>query len=332
MSRRRATLGPGREFDLIRSALATAAPLPEHVTVGPGDDAAVFKTASQTVISSDLTIEGVHFLKEWLTPEEVGYRAAASALSDLAAMAAEPIGILLSIGVDAERAAEWIPAISSGAAALLGHTGGAVLGGDLSRVPDGGPIIVDVVAVGECAAPIERRGARVGDEVWITGELGLAALAVEEWYAGRVPEPTARRQFAHPTPRTREAWWLAERAVLTAMIDISDGLVADAGHIAAASGVHMNMNASMLPIPDALVRARGDAAPLIAVTGGEDYELCLTAPEGSITRLQPEFEDLFRIRLTRVGVVTSGAGVGIVGLDLTRQAAGHDHFQPDAPA
>ena len=164
-------LGQGAEFDLIRAALANSGEMPPEVRVGPGDDAAVVGLSEDVVVSTDLTIEGIHFRAEWLTPREVGYRAVAAALSDLAAMAARPVGVLMSVGVDVDRASAWVAALAEGAREVLDHTGGALLGGDLSRTPRGTPVVIDIVAVGQSSTPVTRAGAQPGDEIWVTGNL-----------------------------------------------------------------------------------------------------------------------------------------------------------------
>ncbi len=322
-------LGAGPEFDLIRSVLSKFGGGGQDGIVGPGDDAAVFRTDASTVVSTDLTIEGVHFRANWLTPREVGYRATAAALSDLAAMAARPIGILLSLAVDVERAEVWIPALADGANEALGDVGGVLLGGDLSRTPQGGPVMIDVVVLGETDSPVTRSGAQPGDSLWVTGRLGRSALALSEWEAGRTPTGAVRERFVRPTPRVQEALWLNERAQINAMIDISDGLASDVGHIAAASGVQVEVDASHLPLVDELMHGTGsEEARMVAANSGEEYELCLTSPGGELEALSVAFEARFAVPLTRVGKVKTGGGVRFLGIDSDTFASGHDHFRP----
>jgi thiamine-monophosphate kinase len=300
-------LGPGREFDLIRSFLDAGGADPgPGVRVGPGDDCAVV-TADGLAVSVDMTVEGVHFKRGWLEPDEVGYHAAAAALSDLAARAARPIGVLASIALgpgDEDGAGK---AVMVGLAAAAGNGGAAVLGGDLTRSP--GPLVVDVTALGEAPRPVLRKGALPGHEVWVTGQLGAAAAAVEAWLAGRAPDPAARSAFARPTPRTREALWLADRRVPSAMVDLSDGIAGDAGHLAAASGVRLVIRARDLPV--APPAAAGGGVRL-AAAGGEDYELCFTAPAGAVDEVRAAFEAELGVPLTRVGRVEDGEGAVVV--------------------
>jgi len=301
--RRRIALGPGAEFDLIRRLVADDAPLPPEVRVGPGDDAAVLEGG--WVVTTDLSIEDVHFRRDWLSDGEIGYRAGAAALSDVAAMAATPVAVLVSIagprggGVDLEAVHEGVREVAS-------ELGASVIGGDISASP--GPLVVDVVALGRTAWPVLRDGAEPGDDVWVTGRLGAAAAAVRAWEAGREPSAELRAAFARPSPRVREARCLVDHEVVDALIDLSDGLAGDAGHIAAASGVRITLEAARIPIAEAALAALGAADALeAALHGGEDYELCFVSDPGAVDA--DEFLDRHGLRLTRVGRVEEGEGV-----------------------
>ncbi len=296
-------LGPGREFDLIRSFLdrrgAAAGP---RVRVGPGDDCAVVQ-GEGIAVTTDMVVEGVHFRREWLEPEEIGYHAAAAALSDLAAMAARPIGVLASVALgpgDEDAAARRLMA---GLADAAGDVGATILGGDVTRSPD--PLVVDITALGDAPRPVLRAGARPGHEVWVTGRLGGAAAAVDAWLAGREPDPAARAAFAKPSPRVEEALWLHERSVPAAMIDLSDGIAGDAGHLAAGSGVRIVIRAGDLPVAEA-------ADMRLAAAGGQDYELCFTAPVGAVAMVAEAFRERFGVTLTKVGAVEEGEGAVVV--------------------
>ncbi|GMR12903.1 MAG: thiamine-phosphate kinase [Gemmatimonadota bacterium] len=300
-------LGPGAEFDLIRRLLEEAPGAIEGVAVGPGDDAAVLEVDGRVVLSSDLAMEGVHFRRQWLTLPEIGYRAVAAAMSDLAAMAARPIGVLVSLAIPGAEAAESGPAIHDGIREACGLGGACLLGGDLTGSP--GPLVLDIMVVGSVERPITRSGARAGDELWVTGVLGGAAGAVTAWEAGGDPDPALRSAYARPVPRIGEARWLAEDAGVTAMIDLSDGLAGDAGHLAAASGVGIVIEESLVPTHAGLT---SDLAMTLAFTGGEDYELCVSVPGGRLGPLAGDFESRFGVRLTRVGYVADGDGVSIL--------------------
>lgn len=306
---RRSSLGEGPEFDLIREILSTAAGDDvEEIVVGPGDDAAVFRMSDdeQVVVSTDLAIEDVHFRRAWLRWEVVGYRAATAALSDLAAMSARPLGLLLSMALPPELAGDVAGALASGVGRCLRAHGGALAGGDLSRSP--GPVILDVVAVGGARAPVERGGARAGDDVWVTGRLGGAAAAAAAWLRGLEPDPRARRAFEQPVPRLAEARWLTAEARVTAMVDVSDGVAGDAGHLAAASGTGLELQLDRLPLAEVLDEYADRATALgRAATGGEDFELLFTAEPDSVNRRA--FERRFDVRLTRIGEVGGEGGV-----------------------
>lgn len=303
----RIRMGPGGEFDVIRSILNESREPGEDVLVGPGDDALVLEGG--WVLTCDLSVEDVHFRKEWLGPEEIGYRAGAAALSDLAAMAAGCVGVLTSIATPPEDGGVRARAVAAGVREAVESVGGALLGGDLTASP--GPLVVDVIAVGRTETPVGRAGAAPGDRVWVTGALGGAAGAVRDWREGRVPSPDLREAFARPSPRIEEARWLAEAASPSALVDVSDGLAGDAGHLAAAGGVKIVLEADAIPVrPDLSTAGEGEGPALeLALHGGEDYELLFTGAEELIGPLATSFEERFGIPLTPVGRVEAGDGV-----------------------
>jgi len=337
MSRKpaRVPLGPGGEFDLIRHLLGPEELLPRGVLLGPGDDCTVLEGG--LVVSTDLAVEGVHFRREWVTLAEAGYRAAAAALSDLAAMAAEPLGVLLSMALDPSGASDDAAELQRGASEACRLEGVQILGGDLAS--SSGPLVLDVVALGRSDSPILRAGTEVGDEVWVTGWLGGSGAAVALWDQGHTPPENLKEAFVRPRPRIREALWLAARAPLHGLIDLSDGLAGDAGHLAAASGLSLILREDSIPLHPALCPAPGSAIhpapgsaidpapgsalermlesdenPLhFALEGGEDYELCFTAPFGTLDEWVNPFQDSFGIPLTKVGSAVEGQGVFLEG-------------------
>ena len=323
---RAGALGPGVEFDRIRGFLGGMPPHGPDVRLGPGDDACVL--ADGWVISTDLSVEGVHFRLEWIGADEAGYRAAAAGLSDLAAMAAEPVGVLVSIaapgdGMLAEQAMEGVKEVAR-------TCGASLLGGDLTRSP--GPLVIDVVSVGRSADPLLRSGARAGDELWVTGSLGGAAAAAALWQQAKaVPDPL-REAFVAPKPRLSEARWLREIGV-GAGLDLSDGIAGDSAHLAAASGVRVILAEGALPLHPALA---GASLPpdvtglLLALHGGEDYELLVAARPGLVAPRVEEFARQFDLVLSRVGRVVPGEGVFLEAVapgPLRRlKRGGFDHF------
>lgn len=306
-------LGGGREFDAIRALLARWGARAR----GVGDDAATLDLppGARLVVSTDASVEDVHFRRDWFTPEEVGWRAATSAISDLAAMAARPLGLLLAASVPGHWR-DALLAIADGVGEAAAAAGCPIVGGDLTGGRD---LVLTVTVLGEATRPVTRAGARPGDVVYVTGRLGGPRRALAALLRDEAPAPADRARFAHPEARVREALWLAQRGA-GAIIDISDGLLADAGHVAAASGVRVRLDPALVPHVDGATA--GDA-----LVGGEEYELCCAVPAD----LDPvAFAHAFGVPLTRVGTVEALAG-GLPGVVLPRGTrvdlpAGHDHF------
>ncbi len=288
------------------------------VLVGPGDDAAVLRGG--LVASTDLMVEGVHFDFDWIAPTEVGFRAGAAALSDMAAMGAQPTALLASMAVSA-RDPSLCEALQRGIRRAGDRVSAPVVGGDLSRSP--GPAVVDVVAVGRARRPLLRRGAAPGDDLWVSGSLGGAAAAVAAWKGAGRPGRSARRRFARPPNRVPLGMRLAAGRLASAAIDVSDGLVVDAGRIASASGARLRV------VPERVPRDPDTGGDLkLALGGGEDYELMFTAPVDMRTPVSDLGREL-SVQLTRIGRVESGAGVVVEderGRRLSLDRGGYDHF------
>jgi thiamine-monophosphate kinase len=322
---------PSPEFDRIRSLIqAVGASYTPEVALGPGDDAAILDVTDSEVVlvSTDLSVEHVHFHREWLTWDSIGFRAVAAALSDLAAMAARPIGVLVSLAIPPEVDDRTLDEIAGGVGECLREHGASLLGGDLSRSP--GPVVFDVTVIGAAVDPVRRSGALPGDELWVSGRLGGAAAAAAAWAGGLEPDPAARRAFERPTPRLIEARVLSENAEVHAMIDLSDGLAADAAQIAAASGVAVLLESERVPLHQVLEDwARPEAALAVAVGGGEDYELLAAIAPGTARSAARKLASESGVGFTRVGSVTEGSGVawiGAKGEGMEPPASGFDHF------
>ena len=331
--RSRVPLGRGGEFDLIRALLAEVPePAPgARVQVGPGDDCAVLEAGGEPwAVTVDMSVEDVHFRRAWLGPEEVGWRASAAALSDLAAVAAEPVAVLLALAMPvADASPEWVKAVTRGAAAAASSVGAAVVGGDLTR--SSGPVVIDVVALGRAPDPVLRDGGRPGDDLWVTGLLGAAAAAVRAWESGTSPLEAHRQAFVHPVPRVAEARWLVKTGAVRTLVDLSDGLAGDAGHLAAASRCGAVLDEAAIPLAPGVADAAGGRAEglRLALSAGEDYELCLAAEPGSLTPAASEFQARFGIPLTRVGRIVEGDEVLLERADGSGMCAldgGHSHF------
>ncbi len=318
-------LGPGREFDLIRSMCADH-PLSREVRVGPGDDAAVLEGG--WVVCTDMAVEDVHFRRSWMSDEEVGHRAALAAISDIAAMAATPVALLLSVAAPVEGVD--LAALSRGVQSAASKSRACVVGGDVSRST--GSLVIDVVAMGRVESPVQRTGAEPGDEIWVTGALGGAAAAVRAWEGGSEPRPEFRSAFVAPALRVDVALALVEHEIVDAMIDLSDGLAGDIGHIAAASGVAAHLEADRVPVAPHIVDDHGASEALdLALFGGEDYELCFVSDPGVVD--VDYFASRFGVRLTRVGTVAHGEGVWLHegGEEPRRLRGGFDHWGGSKP-
>lgn len=301
-----------------------------EVVAGSGDDAAITVPAGATVTSVDLAVEGVHFRRETAPPEAIGRKALASALSDLAAMGAIAGEAYVQLGLPEDFGVELVLGLADGMAEVAAATGVEVLGGDVSRAP---VVVVAVTVVGHAAAPgdlIRRTGASVGDVVCVTGELGAAgaglALLEDPGLADALAPEAAealRARQLEPQPRLAAGRALAD-AGATAMIDVSDGLGADAGHLAEASGVRVEIEAEAIPVAAGvaeLAAASGADSIELAAGSGEDYELLATMPPAAFDEAAAQTAAA-GTALTRIGRATSGGGVVVRRADGARVSAG----------
>lgn len=308
---RHSSLGAGGEFDVVRRMLERWGDL----AAGIGDDAAILPPhAGQIVVSTDTSVEDVHFRREWITHREIGYRATAAALSDLAAMAAAPLGVFLALTLP-EGDVPLVDELADGVGESVRSAETRILGGDVTR---GDKLSLTLTVIGSADAPALRSGARAGDRVYVTGRLGGPLGALRAFSRGSAPAPEHRARFAHPVPRLGESRWLAERGVRAA-IDVSDGLVADARHLAAASGVVIHLCSENLPV----------LAPMTAddaAVSGEEYELLVTTPD---VLDEAAFAREFGLELTEIGEVCAGVEPDVVltaGGRRVAAPAGYDHF------
>lgn len=311
-----ATLGPGREFASIARWVrqwGTRA----H---GIGDDAAILDVPGGTrlVVSTDTTTEDVHFRRAWLKPAEIGWRAAMAALSDLAAMGADPLGVLIALGAPPS----WDAALDDvlqGVGDACAAAKAPIIGGDTTRAPI---LTLSITVLGTASAPMRRDGARPGDTIFVTGSLGGPGGALQAWLAGGTPRPTHRARFAKPLARLGMGAWCAGNGA-TAGIDISDGLVSDAGHVAAASGVRMVIELARVPV-------LGGVAARDALASGEEYELLLTGPAGmAAAGKAARVGSLIAIGTVQAPTLADPAGVVVQDGPLrVDPPAGYDHLSP----
>lgn len=296
------SLGGGSEFDSIRTILDQLGDL----AVGIGDDTATVADGQGTlVMSTDTSVEKVHFRRDWMSDEEIGWRATAAALSDLAAAAAAPSGVMLALTLPHGMTDAELRSLINGVGGATRSAGARIIGGDLVTADH---LALTVTVIGRAPRPVSRRGARPGDEVWVSGVLGGSRAALLDWLDGVTPSGGARSAFARPQSRHRLAMWLASQGA-TAMMDLSDGLAGDAPHLAAASGVRIAVDLAALPIHPSVHKVaerKGEDARELAATGGEDYELLFTLPAGSPAGALSE--PATGQPVVRIGVVTEGEG------------------------
>jgi thiamine-monophosphate kinase len=324
----------GPEFQLIETFVDAAGASP-RAPRGPGDDAAVLpRMAGESCVTVDAVVDGVHFRRASSRLEDVGHKALAVNLSDLAAMGARPRWALVALGVPRGFRLSDARRLGAGFGALARVTGTALVGGNVTRAPG---LSLTVTVGGEVSRgrPLLRSGARPGDRVWVSGALGDARLGLE--LLERRGGPEARRlrrspRLAHAAverqrrPMPRLALGAALVGVASACIDLSDGLVQDAGHLAGASRVSLHLEADVLPVSAALQVAYPDARERAraAASGGEDYELLFSvAPsrEAVVRRIGHRLG----LGLSPIGEVRRGRGVHLRGAGTT-PLHGFDHL------
>jgi thiamine-monophosphate kinase len=306
------------EFGLI-ARVTEGRVQPPSTLLGPGDDAAVVATPDGRVVAStDLLVDQVHFRLDWSTPEQVGRKAAAVNLADIAAMGARGTALLVGLACPPETPAEVAEGIAAGLWAEAAATGAGVVGGDVVSSPR---LTIAVTVLGDLAgrAPVTRSGARAGDVLALAGRVGWAAAGLAVLRRGfRSPVEVVGAQRV-PTP-PYAAGPAAAAAGATAMIDTSDGLLADLGHVAAASGVRLDVRSASVPLAPRVadVATALGADPLRwLLTGGEDHALAATFPAGTAL---PE-------GWVPIGTAAEGAGVTVDGAPYDG-SAGWDHFRP----
>lgn len=321
-SRAEQTLGDLGEFGLIGQLIADL-PVVPGLVVGPGDDAAVLELDGPVVTSVDVLVEGVHFRRDWSSAYDVGRKAVAVNVADLEAMGARALGLLVGFSAPADLPAAWALEFATGLRAECAAAGPALLGGDTTRARD---VTVSVTVLGTMAGrlPVRRSGARVGDVVALAGRTGWAAAGLVVLGRGfRSPRAVVEAQRVPQVPYGAGA--AAAAAGATAMIDVSDGLLADLGHVAAASSVVVDLRseAFVVPEPLATVSAATGVDPLaLMLTGGEDHALAATFSAGAA------LPDGWRVvGEVRAASAAAPAGVLVDGA-AWHGAVGYAHFRP----
>lgn len=299
--------------------------------VGIGDDASVLRVPEnhEIVVTTDFSVEGVHFRREWHPPESVGHRCLARGLSDIAAMGAEPIAAFLSLAVPDKLPQQWIDQFLGSLLKLARQFGVTLAGGDTSESLAG--VLADIVVIGSVprGEAVLRSGARPGDRIYVTGELGGSAATLDLLYSGRKKklQPALFQKHFFPTPRIDVACVLRTKHVASSMIDLSDGLSTDLSHVCEESGVGAEIWET--DIPRAVIgKPVREVDAELALHGGEDYELLFTAP--SERRVPARIAG---IQIMEIGRITR-AGVSLLRSDGRRSKLnprGWEHFQQLSP-
>lgn len=298
-----ATLEDAGEFGLI-AELTALFPTDETVLVGPGDDAAVMRVRhGHVVVSTDLMVEGRHFRRDWATAADVGHRAAAQNLSDINAMGGVATHLTIGLAAPADLPLQWALDFARGFAEECALVGATVVGGDVTRSDE---IVIAVTVIGRCEqAPVLRSGAEPGDVLALAGRQGWAAGGLAVLGRGFRSPRVLVEAYRRPQP-PYAAGKVAAQAGASSMIDISDGLLSEAAHLASASGVAVDVSASAFEIPEPLVAvsaALGSDPLGFILGGGEDHALLATFPSGTTL---PE-------GWVVVGQVSEGEGVTVDG-------------------
>ncbi|WNO09452.1 thiamine-phosphate kinase [Teredinibacter sp. KSP-S5-2] len=321
------------EFSLIHRYFrqqAEKAPFKsEQVVLGIGDDGSVLSIApgQQLVVSVDTLVEGVHFLAS-ADAFDIGTRAMCVALSDLAAMGAEPIGVTIALTLP-KAEESWLEGFSAGVFSVLNEYECPLIGGDTTR----GPLSVGVQVMGVVSAggAVPRSGAQPGDHIYVSGTLGdsaaaLSVLMKQQAWSSEPVEQFLKVRYYRPTPRFDVARELLKYA--NAAIDVSDGLYADLRHICDASSVKAVLDVDLLPLGQWPLDLYGrEQMRQWALTGGDDYQICFTVPEDKQQKMLDSAEQN-NMRLTKIGEIQSGNGIELVGQDLpdSLKTMGYNHF------
>jgi thiamine-monophosphate kinase len=313
------------EFDLIARHFTRPA---ANAVLGVGDDCALLDITNgmDLAVSTDTLVSGTHFFPD-VDPETLGHKALAVNLSDMAAMGAMPYWAMLALTLPSVDH-DWLAAFAKGFFDLAAEYNVSLIGGDTTR----GPLTLTVTIMGEvpAGAALRRNGAKAGNDIWVSGNIGDAALAVAHRHGKIVLAEAdyheAVMRLYEPTPRVKLGQAL--RGMATSAIDVSDGLLADLGHICRLSGVGATVDLGSIPVSAIGAKHFAEDAALTAiVAGGDDYELCFTAPVNARESIA-ELTDMLGIPLTRIGQVKRGKGVSLLnnGKPVKIDGRGFDHF------
>ncbi len=332
------TISTLTERALIARIHARVPPAPDWVSLGIGDDAAVLVTerGCDDVVTTDALVEDVHFRRAWTAPQDLGHKALAVNVSDLAAMGAEPRGVLLSLALPPDLPLAYFDGVIDGLLAYATALRMALVGGNITRSP--GPLMLGVTAMGVVRPRrvMTRSGARPGDRIFVTGALGAAAagLAMLEAQATPPPDDAASAEcllaYRHPAARLRLGAVVAHNRVATACMDLSDGLADAVRQVAEASACGAEIDAASVPVhagARAWAASHGADPVTFAVAGGEDYELLFTVPPRRTRRFLAAIRQAGEVPVTDIGACTRGGDVVLL-RDGVREplTGGFTHF------
>jgi thiamine-monophosphate kinase len=294
--------------------------------MGIGDDCAILQIlpGHQTLVTTDFSLEGVHFRREWHPAEAIGHRCLTRGLSDIAAMGGIPVAAFLSLALPQTLPQAWVDQFLKGLLKLADRFNVSLAGGDTAQSPGG--ILADIVVVGSVpkGKAIRRSGARTGDRIYVTGALGAAAATLKLLFAGRKLRPADFPRHFHPTPRIEIGRFLLEKGLASAMIDLSDGLSTDLGHICEESGVGAEIHAPAIPRAS-IGKPTREVELQSALNGGDDYELLFTAHPGKHVPSR-----IAGIPITQIGHITKDKHVLVMnedGVASELRPKGWEHFK-----
>ena len=312
----------------VKSVSRKRSPGSGAILQGIGDDCAVLRlgAGNDCLVTTDFSLEGIHFRRDWHPPESVGHRCLARGLSDIAAMGGEPVATFLSLALPRDLPQAWVRRFTRGLTRLGEYYGAKLAGGDTAESPNG--ILADIIVVGSVPKgnAVLRAGARPGDRIYVSGELGGSAAAIVQMreHPHKKLNPRDYRRHFYPEPRIELGGILRKKALATAMIDTSDGLSTDLTHICEESGVGAKIHAAL--IPRARVGKPARAIDLdLALHGGEDYELLFTARPGK--RLPKQIAG---VAITQIGQIVRGRRIFVENEDqsvVELALRGWEHFR-----
>lgn len=328
MAKKAAKIAVPTERQRLRELARAARGTFPQLALGIGDDAALLRVPAghEIAVTTDFSLEGVHFRREWHSAQSAGHRCLARGLSDIAAMGGEPVAAFLSLALPRDLPQSWVGRFARSLIALAEKYGVTLAGGDTAESPGG--ILADIVVMGSVprGKAVLRSGARPGDRIYVSGDLGGSAAAVAQMRARpkRKLKPGEYARHFFPEPRVELGRILREKGLASAMIDTSDGLSTDLAHICEESGVGAEVSTELVPRA-CLGKPAREVELELALHGGEDYELLFTAPRGR--RISPRIAG---VPITMIGHITRHRKIFVMnrnGVGYELEVRGWEHFR-----